>query len=157
MKQLRTWILIADGARARILENHGPGHSLVEVEGMEFIGDHSATHDLVSDKQGRSFSSHGHGRSAIESHSDPHRELKVHFAQHLADVLARELEHGRYSRLILVAAPATLGDLRAAISAHVRESVIGEIAHDLTRTPNHEIPGHLKELLFAASSGTGTL
>lgn len=154
MKQLRTWILIADGARARILENHGPNHSLVPVGGMEFSADHSATHELVSDRQGRSFSSAGHGRSAIESRSDPHRELKAHFAHHLADVLSHEFENGHFHRLILVAAPVTLGDLRAAISDHVRATVIGEIAHDLTKTPNHEIPGHLKDLLLAAPAPT---
>lgn len=147
MKQLRTWILIADGARARILENHGPNHSLIAVEGMEFSADHSATHDLVSDRQGRSFSSHGHGRSAIEARSDPHQELKVHFAHHLAEVLSREFELGKFHRLILVAAPATLGELRATISPHVRATVVGEIPHDLTKTPNHEIPAHLKNFI----------
>lgn len=155
MKPLRTWILIADGALARILENSGPEHSLIAVDGMEFSADHSATHDLVSDRQGRSFSSHGYGRSAIEAHSDPHRELKTHFAHHLANVLAHELQQGRYQRLILVAAPVTLGDLRTAISSHVHATVIGEIAHDLTKIPNHEIPEHLKHLLFAPSAVTG--
>ena len=59
MKPTRTWVLIADGARARILENDGPNHGLTAIEGLEFQGDHSATHDLVPDREGRSFSSRG--------------------------------------------------------------------------------------------------
>ena len=147
MKPLRTWVLVADGARARILENSGPNHALTGVEGLVFTSDHSATHDLVSDREGRSFSSQGHGRSAIESRSDPHSELKTKFANHLAEILARELEQGAYQRLVIVAPPVTLGDLRAAISDQVRAKVVGEVAHDLTKTPNSEVAGRLKDLM----------
>jgi protein required for attachment to host cells len=98
VKPIKTWILIADGARARVLQNDGPGHGLHAVEGLIFHGDHSATHDLVSDREGGSYSSHGAGRSAIDSHSDPHRELKKKFAHQLADMLARGLEQHTYDR-----------------------------------------------------------
>jgi len=147
MKPTRTWVLIADGARARVLENDGPGRGLTSVEEHVFASDHSATHDLVSDREGRSFSSHGHGRSAYEAHTDPHRELKCKFAQLLAKVLARGLEHGSYDRLIMVASPVTLGDLRAAISTPVRAKVAGEVAQDLTKLPNAEVAEHLKHVL----------
>lgn len=161
MKLLRTWALIADGARARVLENHGsshgdlppvsPGHGQshndwLPVEGLVFHGDHSATHDLVTDRQGRSFNSVGTGRSAIESKTDPHRDQKTKFASHLAAMLAEQLANGAYHRLIIAAPPATLGDLRRAISDRVRETVIAEFAHDLTKTPNHEIASHLKPI-----------
>jgi Protein required for attachment to host cells len=103
MKPLRTWALIADGARARILENNGPvhgdehrgqpghgvsAHGWMPVEGLVFHGDHSATHDPVTDRQGRSFSSAGAGRSAIEARTDPHRDQKTKFAHHLAAMLS---------------------------------------------------------------------
>ena len=148
MKSVRTWVLIADGARARVLQNAGPGHGLHPVEGLVFHGDHSATHDLVSDREGRSFRSHGPGRSAIEAHSDPHRQLKKKFAHQLADMLADRLEQKTYDRLIIVAPPGALGDLRAAISDHVRARVVGEVAHDLTKTPNGELALHLKDVLL---------
>lgn len=57
----------------------------------------------------------GPGRSAIEAHSDPHRELKRKFAQQLADVLAHSLEKRSFAPLIIVAPPTALGDLRAAM------------------------------------------
>lgn len=155
MKQLRTWILIADGARARVLEPKGSDHQMIEVEGLDFSSDHAATHDLVTDRQGRSYSSQGPGRSAIEAHSDPHRELKTTFANHLAEILAREQAAGHFHRLILIAAPATLGDLRHALSDAVRNTVVGELASDLTKTPNSQIAGHLKELPLSAFAGTG--
>lgn len=147
MKSIRTWVLIADGARARILENVGPGRDLIANERFVFDGDHSATHDLVSDREGRSYSSHGPGRSAIDARTDPHRELKRTFAQHLADVLTRELDDNAYDRLIIVAAPVTLGDLRAALPQKVAALVAAEIAKDLTKLPNDEVSRHLDNVL----------
>lgn len=147
MKRVRTWILIADGARARVLENDGPGRGLVAVEDHVFQADHSPTHDLVTDREGRSYSSTGARRSAIDARTDPHRELKSRFAQLLADVMERDLDQDAYDRLIVVAPPVTLGDLRKAICDRVRAKIIGEVAHDLTKTPNNEVAGHLEDVL----------
>ncbi len=147
MKPTRTWILIADGARARILENDGPGHGLKALEGMTFHGDHASTHEIMSDRTGRTHSSVGPGRSAIEAHSDPHRELKKKFAHQLADVLARALEIKAFDRLVVVAPPPALGDLRAALPAAVTAKISGEVAKDLTKTPNDEVAGHITDVL----------
>jgi protein required for attachment to host cells len=147
MKPTRTWVLIADGARARILQSNGPGHPLQAIERLVFAGDHAATHDLVTDRQGRSFSSHGPGRSAIEPHSDPHRKLKTDFANTLANILAQELADRSYDRLVVVASPIMLGDLRAAFLDPVRKRIMGEVAQDLTKLPNSEVAQHLEHVL----------
>ena len=147
MKPTHTWILIADGARARILQNDGPGKGLHEMSGGVFQGEHAATHEIMSDRTGRSYSSAGPGRSAIEAHSDPHRELKKQFAHRLADALALGLRRKAYDRLVIVAAPSALGDLRAALSEQVRAKVIREIAKDLTKTPDSEVAGHLGDVI----------
>src|SRR6476646_5665499 len=70
MKPTKTWIMIADGARARILENEGPGRGLKAVPNMTFAGDHSATHNIVDDRQGRSYEANSLARSAVEPRSD---------------------------------------------------------------------------------------
>jgi protein required for attachment to host cells len=72
-------------------------------------GSAGATHDVVDDREGRTHSSVGHGRLAIEAPSDPHREVKAKFAERLAGVLARGLADYCYDHLILAAAPVTLG------------------------------------------------
>ena len=161
VKPLKTWALIADGARARILENDGTvhrrtsgsgqsdgeaSHEWMPLERLVFQGDHSSTHDLMSDRQGRSFSPAGSGRSALEPQTDPHRQQKTKFANYLADMLAEQLQAGAYSRLIIAAAPVTLGDLRRAISDKVRATVIAEFANDLTKIPNNEIDSHLRPI-----------
>jgi protein required for attachment to host cells len=147
MKPKRTWVLIADGARARILQSDGPGQRLEEVEGGTFHGDHAPTREIMSDRMGRAFSSVGPGRSAMEPQTDAHRDLKRRFAQHLADVLARKLAEKAYDRLVVVAPPTTLGDLRAALDQPVRATVTAELAKDLTKTPDAELAEHLEGAL----------
>lgn len=144
MKPIRTWVLIADGARARVLENQGPGRGLHAVEGMTFVAEHAATHDLVDDREGRTFSSTSARRSAIDARKDPHRVLKKDFAKALAEVLAESEAQKAFDRLVLVAPPVTLGDLRQAVSDHVKAKIAGELAQDLTKIPNADVPEHLE-------------
>ncbi len=147
MKPTTTWILIADGARARIFANHGPGKGIEAVEGGEFDADHRPDHEIVSDKAGRTFESVGATRHAIQPHHDPHRELKRAFSERLAAMLDEQLAEKAYDRVILVAPPVTLGDLRAALSAHVKAAVYAELDKDLTKTPTAELPQHLGAVL----------
>ena len=53
------------------------------------------------------------------------------------------------TRIVLVAAPSALGDLRAALPSAVRAKVTGEVAQDLTKTPDAEVASHLKDVLSA--------
>jgi len=147
MKPIRTWVLIADGARARILENDGPGRGLHAVPDTNLAAEHGATHDLVDDREGRTFSSINRSRSAIDARKDPHRALKSEFARTLADRLAHAAAAHAYDRVVLVAPPAMLGDLRHALSDEVKAKVVGELAQDLTKTADAEVAAHLGELI----------
>jgi protein required for attachment to host cells len=147
MKPTRTWILIADGARARIYLNEGPGKGIKPVEGGEIAGDHRPNRELERDKPSRSFESVGATRHAIEPRQDPHRELKRDFAERLAALLEERLSQKAFDRLVLVAPPAALGDLRAALPEAVRARVHAELGKDLTKTPASELPGHLAGVL----------
>lgn len=141
MKPKHTWVLIADAGRARILEQTAPGGKLTAVPGLAFETDLPPTHELVNDRQPRSVESVGHARHAISSGVDPHRKEKRKFI----DLLAAELEQrlDSYDKLVLVAPPQALGDLRAALSPAVKGRVAAEAAKDLTKTPDHEIASHL--------------
>ena len=147
MKPTVTWILIADAARAQILANHGPGKGVAAVEGATFSGDHRPDREIMADKPGRSFESVGDTRHAYEPHHDPDKELKRKFSAELADVLDKRLAEKEYDRLILVAPPEMLGDLRSALSEPVRAAIYAELDKDLTKTPLRELPAHLGEVL----------
>jgi protein required for attachment to host cells len=122
---------------------------LQAVEGCVFQGDHARTHEIMSDREGRVASSVGSARSAVQARSDPHRELKRKFAQQLADVLAAKLAQHAYDRLVIVAAPSVLGDLRHALSDGVRGKVTTELAKDLTKSADADVAKHLTRALRA--------
>ncbi len=147
MKPTRTWILIADGARARIFVNLGPGKGIEAVEGAEFESDHPQARDYYADKPGRTFESANSMRHAMEAPHDPHREAKRAFAAKLGKVLRDRLFKKEFDRLILVAPPTSLGDLRATLPDSVQAVVAAELDNDLTNTPAVELPEHLEKVL----------
>lgn len=144
MKATRTWILIADGARARILEGTGKGREFHPLPSFDLSNETPPSRELGSDRPGRVVESHGAARHAVEPRHDLHRSLETLFAHQLADILDRRLSDGSFDRLVVVAPPAMLGDLRKSLSGPLREKVVAEIAKDLTKVPNHEIMRHLE-------------
>ena len=147
MKPVITWVVVADGARAKVYLNDGPGKGLSEVPGAELAGAHAATRDINADRPGRTFDSTGAGRHAKEPPSDPHREAKRKFARQVADLLQDGLNRAVYDRVVLVAPPQALGDLRRQLCKGVKAKVSGELGKDLTHLPGHELPEHLATLL----------
>jgi protein required for attachment to host cells len=147
MKPIRTYILIADGARSRLLLSEGPGKPLAEVPGSEQAQDIPPDRELSADRPGRVHESAGVERHAIEP-SDLHRREKERFARALAADLDRRLVAGEYDRAVIAAAPETLGTIRAALSEKVRAVLLGEVAKDLTKMPNPRVRTHLGERLL---------
>ncbi|MFY0610379.1 MAG: host attachment protein [Hyphomicrobiaceae bacterium] len=145
MKPTITWIVIADGAHAHVLRNDGPGKGVSAVEGLVFDGDHSRSSGIMSDRPGRTFSSVGNARHALEPPTDAHDELKARFVKQIADVLLDCVDD--YNRLILVAPPEALGLLRKSLPASVARKVTGELGKDLTHLPDAELPSHLGDTL----------
>jgi protein required for attachment to host cells len=147
MKPIRTWILVADGARARIFVNNGPGKGIEEMAGSAFENELPPSRDIGSDRPGRTFNSTGSVRHAIEPGIDPHRERKREFLGHVARYLDKARQRGDFDRLVIVAPPPALGDLRGEMAAKLRELVTGEIAHDLVEHPKSAVSKHVEKVL----------
>ncbi len=121
MKPVKTWILIADGARARILLNEGPGKGLKPALDHEFATVHAPTRELGSDRPGRVHDRFGPGRHAMEPPADWHEYEKQTFAAEIARLLEEEAQKGSFDRLVVVAPPKTLGELRRTLGRAARD------------------------------------
>ena len=136
------WVVVCDGSKALILENIGdtkfPNLKTVEVFEQKSL----ATHDLGSDKPGRSHSSLGHGRSSVEQ-TDFHDQAERTFLLQLVKHLDAALTAGKTKSLVIVAPPRALGVIRPAYSHALRAAVRVEIDKDLVKLPVHEIEKHL--------------
>ena len=143
-----TWVVVADGARAFIVANRGPGTGLSPVPGTAREQEIPKTTDLGSDKPGRSFTSAGPGsRSSMEYSSDPVQVRERKFVEKLADVLNAKQQEGKFDRLVIAAAPAALGDIRPALSDRVKETILAEMPKDLTNIPVPKLAEHFDGLL----------
>jgi protein required for attachment to host cells len=119
----------------------------VPAVSREFVGSHAPTRELGTDKPGRTFESADGSRHSLEQRVDWHRAEKHQFARKMAGFLERAACRRAFERLVLVAPPQALGDLRAALGRRARERLSGEPNKDLTNVALHDLPNHLSELL----------
>ncbi len=129
------WVLVADGEKALFLRNEGDDkfpHLEVFCEVHE---DNPATHDQGTDRPGRmQDGTHAH-RSAVQE-TDWHRLEKARFAKDLADRLYKMAHRKDFKKIVLVAPPVVLGELRKDLHKEVADKVTAEVAKTLT---NHTI------------------
>ncbi len=147
MQAIRTWIVVADGAAARILENTGPGKGLAPVSDGEMQGSRAATREVGSERPGRVHDRKGPGRHAMAPRADWHEQEKQDFLKAVAARLDAAAAEKVFDRLILIAPAKALGELRAALGRGATAKVTGELSKDLTKIPTRALPGHLDELI----------
>ena len=132
------WLVIADGEKALFLRNDGDEKFPNLTVFRELEHENPATHEQGTDRPGRFNDGGGSHRSAVQE-TDWHRVEKERFAKDIAHRLYGHAHKGRFSELVLVAAPHVLGDLRKELHKEVQDKVVAEVAKDLTKHPVHEI------------------
>lgn len=147
MKAKTTWILVADGAQAKVFEHTGPGKGLRIIEDLQFEQQPLQAQEIMADRPGRSFASAGSARSAMEYSSDPVAVRERRFVENVAEELDKHLQKGAFDRLIVAAAPTALGDLRPAFSKALKETIVGELPKDLTNIPTSKLEAHFSDML----------
>jgi protein required for attachment to host cells len=143
MKPHITWILVADGERARVLQNLGPGKGLSAAMNGEFFQNLSPSRALGTDRPGRAFESASVARHAYEPRTDFHRAQKQTLCKQMAEMLNRGAREKSYERLVLVVPPQILGELRQFLDDHAKNRIIGEVKKDFTHLAIHDLPKHL--------------
>ena len=147
MKSTVTWILIADGAQARVLEHLGPGKGFKQVEGLDWSIEPLSAQEIVTDRPGSKGGGGAHG--GLEPKTDPVAHRETEFVKSVAAMLTRQQQKNAFDRLIIAAAPIALGDLRKAISPAVQKTVVAELNKDLTNIPTAQLDKHFEDILAA--------
>jgi protein required for attachment to host cells len=119
----QTWILLADSASARLYQTDEHLRDWAVVREFNHPEGRAKESELVSDKPGRVQQSRGY-RSAMEPPTPRKKVEAERFARLLADVLDQGVVSGAYQRLIVVAAPPFLGELRSALSDRVSDRAL---------------------------------
>lgn len=142
----RTWILVADEARARLFSAARPGGPLAEEGDFVNPSERLPEHELGADEPGRVAG--GGGRQHTYGREEG---MRAHESQRFAADLAAELrkgrERGQYQRLYLVAAPKFLGTLRKALDEQTASVVVDAIDKDIVRKKVEDIRRYLPKRL----------
>jgi protein required for attachment to host cells len=149
MKKTVTWVLLANGAQARVLENTGPGKGLKQVDGLDWAIEPLQAQEIVSDRSGSKGNPGGYGRGGIEPKTDPVEYRETEFLKSVAASLDRHHQNGAFDRLVIAAAPIALGDIRKVISPAVKKLVVAELNKDLTNLPTAQLDQHLDGIIAA--------
>jgi len=136
------WVVVCDGAKALVLENVGdakfPNLKTIEVFEQKDL----ATHELGTDKPGRTNASVGVNRSAV-GQTDWHDQAEQQFLIQLAHHLDTAVGAGKTKSVVLIAPPRALGVLRPAYSHALKGAIRAEVDKDLVKMPVHEIEKRL--------------
>ena len=124
-------LILADAARARFLTADELVDGLVEVVDLVQPAAHMRSGELYSDGQGR------RGNAALEPHTMPRDIQDKAFAHRIADMALERIDD--YERLIVVAPPSFLGELRRALPARVSAKVVASIDKDFSSLALHDI------------------
>ena len=138
------WIVVADSARARIFApvvRHGL--DLEQVTEILHPESRSHTRALTTDRPGRTFDSEGPGRHGMSESVSPKEHEAWKLCKELADEIETARAQERFDRLVLVAAPAFLGELRKTLSDQSARLVVSELDKNLAQMNTQDILKHL--------------
>lgn len=138
-----TWVLVADRARARLLQLERPNGRLVEIESRVNPDGRGPERAQRTDRPPRVQESANSARHAIEPHTSLREKSAVRFARELVDLLEHGRRDTRYDRLVVIAPPPFLGALRAVLGKSPIDVLVAEIAHEMTTSSAQDIRNRL--------------
>ena len=159
-----TWILVADSRQAQVytrerVEKLIPlasnsrrnqfeeviSRAPVPVPGMKWQAESADQYEIGRNRTGMVFESAGSSRSMSAPHMDVRDEIRSHFAKTVGQQINHAKAEKAFDRLVLIAAPKMLGELKKHLDAGVLACVAAEMPKDLTHYEGEELLQHLKD------------
>ena len=125
------WILVADSSTARLFSAENSASDLIEIETLNYadmyLTDQRVANDVpdVLDKE----------------------HVETHFAKRVVKHLNKELNHNKFERLFIVAAPSFLGSLRGEFNNRIEKQVSFSLGKNIVNLPPSKIRSHLPHSL----------
>ena len=140
-------IVVADSTRARIFTVDSASSPLNEIETMAHPEGRIHEQNLVSDLPGKDSGKGGGGDHAYQEKIEPKREEMIEFAKRIADHLDEATKANKLNKLVIIAAPAFLGELRTHLSTETGEKIVFELDKNLAHHSEEDIRNHLSQFL----------
>ena len=119
-----TWVVVADGAQARVFTNIGDDKAVTlrqqELLGQDDLGENGGPGDMPRD----------HSLADIGESA---------FSHQLANSINAAALKNRFSHLVLIADPQSLGRMRPLLHKETLARLVGELPKTLTNSPLEDI------------------
>ena len=139
-------IVVADSARARIFIADSARSPLNEIETMAHPEGRIHEQDMVSGMPGKGAGKGGGGDHAFQEKIEPKEQEMIMFAKRVADYLDDARKANNLNKLILVAAPAFLGELRTHLSSETSDKIVFELDKNIAHDSVEDIRKHLSNI-----------
>ena len=111
------WVVVADESQVKVYAKDLRSDPLQDLFSLENPVAREKMENLISDRGGRSFDSHGDGRHTLAGEkSDAKKQASLAFAKRLAEHISSAINDGTCRSFALIAAPRFLGVLRDALA-----------------------------------------
>lgn len=136
---MRTWIVVCDASRARFFMAREDTERWTKFEELEHPASRARGLDLVTDRPGRQMQSQGFSKSAEEPRTDPREVEELRFAHTIAETLDSAHAQNAFERLVVIAPPGFLGNLRRELSGRVKRAIYATLDKDYTSLADREL------------------
>ncbi len=146
---MKTWVLVADSSRGRIFSAESSTAALDEVETLLHPEGRLHEQEMDSDLPGKSKGGGGAGGHAYQDAIEPKEQEIIDFAKRIARHLDDARKANKFEKLLVVSAPAFLGELRNQFPDAVAKSICFDLDKNLTMHSPADIRKHLPKRLCA--------
>lgn len=140
----KTWIVVADSARARIFSRDGRWQTMNELHGLAHPESRLHHGDLKTGGRGEQQETAGRASHASDYETTPSETEANRFAREIATALHKGRSNQDFEKLVLVAAPAFLGRLRGKLDHATAGCVVQELDKNWARHDTRKIQGLLE-------------
>jgi protein required for attachment to host cells len=145
-----TWVLVANGVRARCFERHATSHSLTELADFVHPQASLAGQAAGGDLTGAAAKGHGrtgHAGTQFAPQTEADDKARGEFAKQLAAYLNGGVGERRCDALVLIATSTMLGDIESRLSGTAKKALGYRVVKDFTRYEGADLKKRVNEAL----------
>jgi protein required for attachment to host cells len=143
-------VVVADTSLARLYTLARRNGVLKPARELQNPAAHQRSHDLGTDRPGRTANSGTGVRHALQSRHDLKKEADVRFAGTVVAAVARAAKAPDQPEIVLVAGPRLLGEYRKLLPATLRARVAAELPGNLAKLPVADLNARVRAALWPA-------
>jgi len=144
---LKIGLLVVDGAKAQLYSAAPVTYRLTAIPEGTFKQATGVGRKSVTDRAGRGKNAGTQRRHAMAFRSDPHNKAETNFVKLIGQHINAVIREKQFDRLVLVAPPRAMSELRAVINSTAAKKIALEITHEWTKLGVREMAARLKSAL----------